>query len=94
MILVDRRVVDGEAARIELRELVVSHSARELDLPVEPELPGDVLEAVLVGTVAGDDHLEAVPRRSCLEQEVDALGAVEAAHREDEIPVLVAAVVQ
>ncbi len=44
----------------------------------------ELLEPVAVGTVRGDDDLDARVERGRLEQEVDALRAVEAARGEDE----------
>ena len=85
-VLVHRRVVDGEAARIQVGELLLRDTAEEARAAV-----GERLEPVAVGPVAGDDDLEASALRG-LEQQVDPLGAVEPADREDEVAVLVAAV--
>ena len=51
-VLVDRRVVDGEAARVEVGEPLVVDAAGELDLAVQPG--GEPLEPLAVGPFAGD----------------------------------------
>ena len=50
-VLVERRVVDGEAARVEIGEPLVVDAADELDLAVQPG--GEPLEPLAVGPVAG-----------------------------------------
>ncbi len=55
-VLVDRRVVDGEAARVEIGEPLVVDAAGELDLAVEPGR--EPLEPLAVGPFAGDDDAE------------------------------------
>ena len=53
-----------------------------------------LLEALAVGAVAGDDDPQRRVRRRRLEQQVDALRAVEPADREHEVAVLLEAVVE
>ena len=86
-VLVDGRVVDGEAARVEVGELLLVDAAGERRAAVEAVPLGELLEPLAVGPVA-DDH--AAQRRvggERLEQQVDALRAVEPADGEDEVVV-------
>src|SRR5664279_5684924 len=84
VILVHRRVVDAEAARIEIGELYVADPAQKRRPAVDAASAGQLLEAVAVGPVAGDHDLHAGRERGCLDQQVDALRPVEAVYREDE----------
>src|SRR5207248_3978044 len=93
-ILVDRRVVDGEAARVEIRQLALVDSAGEAHAPVEAVPARELLEAPAVGPLAGDDAAEPRIRGDRLEEQVDALRPVEPADGEDEVAVLVAPVVE
>ncbi len=94
VVLVLRRVVDGEAAAVEIRELGVGHATGKASTAVEPASASELLETAPVGTVSGDHDLERGVERGSLEQEIDALRAVEAVHREDEVAVAVAAVLE
>ena len=94
VVLVDRRVVDGEATRVEIGELGFGHAAREARAPVQPAIARELLEPLSIRPVAGDDDLEARVARSRLEEEIDALRAVEAVDGEDEVSVPLAAVVE
>ena len=91
-VLVDRRVVDGEAARVEVGQLVVRDAAREDGTAVEPVTARELLQPVAVGSLTGDHRAKRRLDGERLEQQVDALGPVEAPDREDEVAVLVAAV--
>ena len=53
-VLVHGRVVDGEAARVEIGELGVADAAGERHAAVEPLLRGQLLEPGAVGAVTGD----------------------------------------
>src|SRR5581483_9114796 len=81
-VLVDRRVVDGEAARIEIDELVVVYPARKANLPVGAG--GELLEPSAVGAFAGDHDAKAGRALCRLDEQVDALRAVETVDGEDE----------
>ena len=94
VVLVHGRVVDGEAARVEVGELGLGHAAREPRAPVQAAVVREPLEPLAVRPVPRDDHLETRVARGGLEQEVDALRAVETVHGEDEVLVSLAAVVE
>ena len=93
-VLVDRRVVDGEAAGVERGELGLVDPAGELGAPVQPALARERLEPLAVGALAGDHDAQAGVERGRLEQEVVPLRAVEPADGEDEVAVAVVAVGQ
>ena len=93
-VLVDGRVVDGEAARVEVGELVVADAAGERGAAVEAALARERLEPLAVGPVARDHDAQRRVERGRLEQQVDPLRAVEPVDREDEVAVAVGAVRQ
>ncbi len=94
VVLVDRRVVDGEAARVQVRELALGDAAREASAPVEAALAAQPLQPLAVRPLARDHELEAGLARRRLDEEVDPLRAIEPVHGEDEVPVALAAVVE
>jgi hypothetical protein len=55
---------------------------------------GESLEPVAVGPVPGDDHLERPVARGRLDEQVDPLRTIEPVHREDEVAVAVAAILE
>ena len=91
-VLVDRRVERGEARGVEIRELVGGHPTGESHPPGDPALARELLEPAAVGPVTRDDDLERRLGRRRLEEQVDALGAVEPIHRQHELAVPVVAV--
>ena len=91
-VLVDRGVVDTEAACVEIGELLVRDPAGELGAAVEAAVARDLLEPLAVGAVAGDHDTQPRLGGGRLEQQVDPFRAVEPVHREDEVVVRVAAV--
>src|SRR5438045_1856366 len=54
-VLVDRRVENGAAARVQRDELVVGDAAREADTAVQPAVGGEPLEPRAIGPLTGDD---------------------------------------
>ena len=93
-VLVDRRVVDGATARVQLGQLSPLDPALEAHAAVQPVLARETLEPLAVGPVADDHDLERRVERGRLEQQVDPLRAVEPAHREHEAVERLAAVVE
>jgi hypothetical protein len=53
-VLIYRRVVDGQAARIEIGELLFRDSPRKARAAVEASLPGKLLQPLAIGPLAGD----------------------------------------
>ena len=94
VVLVDGRVVDGEAGRVELGQLVVADAAGEGGAAVEPALARDRLESLAVGAVACDHDAQRRIERGRLEEQVDPLRPVEPVDGEDEVVVAVGAVRQ
>ena len=86
-VLVHRRVVDGEAACVEPRELFLVDAPGEACAPVEAVLAGDVLEPLAVWTVADDHAVQRRVGRKRVEQQLVPLGAVESPHRKHEVVV-------
>ena len=93
-VLVHGRVVDGEAASVEVGQLGLVDAAGERHAPVEALPRRQLLEPSAVGPVAGDHAAQRRVGGERLEHEVDALRAVEPADREHEVAVLVAAIVE
>ena len=91
-VLVDGRVVDGEAAGVEIGQLVVAHPASEGDAAVEAEPASTLLEPLAIRPLARDDAVERRVLGQRVEHQVDALRAVEAPDGEDEVAVRLAAV--
>ena len=89
-VLVDGRVVHGEAARVEVGERVAVDAAGELDLAVQSG--GEPLEPRAVRAVADDHDLQRRLGLRRVDQQVDPLGAIEPVDREDEAVVLGGAV--
>ena len=87
VVLVDRRVVDAAAARVQIGELRFADAPRERHAAVQPLLPGDLAEALAVGTVTGDHESHGPVGGRSVEREVDPLRAVEPVDGEDEIVV-------
>ena len=84
-VLVDRRVVDGEAARVESRRAPPRRRGRRsATRPLSP-CCARALEPLAVGAVAGDHDAQPRVARRRLDQQVDPLRAVEAVDREDEV---------
>ena len=83
-VLVDGRVEDRRARRVELREALRADAALEAHATVEPAVVGDRLEPLAVGAVGRDDDVEAGRCARPPEQEIDPLRAVEAARGEHE----------
>ena len=79
-VLVDRRVVDGEAACVQIGESVIVDAAGELDPAVDAG--GEPLEPLAVGPFSRNDRAQARRRLHCLDQQVDPLRAVEPVHGE------------
>src|SRR5439155_12474591 len=75
-VLVDRRVVDGEAASVEVGELCGGDPPGEPRPPVETALPSERLQPETVRALTRDDDLERRVERSSLQEEVDPLGPV------------------
>ena len=84
VVLVERRVVDGERPRVELDQPLVVDAAQELDALADAELAREALQPLALGPVAGDDatHLRA-RRGDRPNQLVEALHRIEPADRED-----------
>ncbi len=59
VVLVDRRVVDAEAARVEIGELLVADAAGERRTPVEAAVARERLQPLAVRPVAGDHDADA-----------------------------------
>ena len=87
-----RRVVDAEAARVPVGELLVGDAADELGAAVEPALGREPLQPLPVGPVAGDHDAQRRLGGGRLEQQVDPLLGCEPVDREDEVARLLAAV--
>ena len=93
-VLVDRRVEDGEAARVLLGERGVVQPPGEGDPPVEAVVGGDPLQALAVRPFTCDHDAQRIVCRGRLDQHVDPLRPVEPPHGEHEVAVLLAAVVE
>ena len=91
-VLVDRRVVGGEARGVEVGQLRRVDASREADPAVDATVGRELPQPVAVRPLADDDDLERGLERGCLDQQVDALGAIEPVDREDEVPVAVVVV--
>ena len=84
-VLVDRCVVDDEAACIEVGELLLVDTSGEARPSVEPEPLRGFLQALPIRAIADDDAAE---RRVCgerVQEQIVPLGPVEAADREDKV---------
>ena len=66
-VLVDRRVEDRGARRVQLREPLRGDAALEPDASVEAAGAGDFLEPVAIGPVGDDHHVEALLERGRVE---------------------------
>ena len=84
VVLVHGRVVERRARRVQLGESLGVDAPLETHPTVEPAVARNPLESTSIGPVRDDHDVEARPERGGLEQQVDALGPIEAARRQDE----------
>ena len=91
-VLVDRRVVDGEAAGVEIGKLVARDATTKVDTPVQTALARDLSQSLAVRPVADDNSAQRGVERDRFQQQVDPLRAIEATRREHEVAVPLAAV--
>ena len=91
-VLVDGRVVDGEAAGVEIGELVVAHAAAKVTRPSRPFRRARSSSRSRSGPSPATTPRSVALCGQRLEHQVDALRAVEPADGEDEVAVRVAAV--
>jgi len=93
-VFVHRRIEDGEAARVEIRKLAGVDAARKANAAVESQSRRNLLEPFTVGPIPGDHEAKHVRRCSRSEEQVDALGSIQAPDRKHEFLVSLAAVIQ